>query len=174
MQRKHGGFTLIELLVVIAIIGLLASIILVALGSVREKAKSAKGVAELSQLKTAIFQLEIDTGKWPNGCIPFNNGDPEVALDNPQAGLNAPPVAGTLAGCTWTAEDIANWNGPYLSLSSFKDIWGAPYYFDPDYVVYLNCPSSTDPLKGQSKVAIVSTGADGLWYSCDDVFIILY
>ncbi|MFH1611996.1 MAG: type II secretion system protein, partial [bacterium] len=41
MQKNQKAFTLIELLVVIAIIGLLASIVLVSVNSVREKAKIA-------------------------------------------------------------------------------------------------------------------------------------
>ncbi|MDP4010388.1 MAG: type II secretion system protein [Candidatus Spechtbacteria bacterium] len=53
-KKRGKGFTLIELLVVIAIIGLLASIVLVAVQGPRVSARDAKRVADMRGLQTAM------------------------------------------------------------------------------------------------------------------------
>jgi prepilin-type N-terminal cleavage/methylation domain-containing protein len=54
MSRRHRGFTLIELLVVIAIIGLLASIISLSYTSSRRKARDARRLTDVDQIRTGL------------------------------------------------------------------------------------------------------------------------
>ena len=64
-QKTQKGFTLIELLVVIAIIGLLASVVLLALNSARQKSRDAKRVADARQIATALELYFNDCGGYP-------------------------------------------------------------------------------------------------------------
>lgn len=66
-QNKAHGFTLIELLVVISIIGLLASVVLVALNSARQKSRDAKRISDMNQMSKA-FELFFNTASaYPTG-----------------------------------------------------------------------------------------------------------
>ncbi len=60
------GFTLIELLVVIAIIGLLSSVVFASLNSARQKARNARSIADLAQLKTALELYYNDNNAYPS------------------------------------------------------------------------------------------------------------
>lgn len=64
--NKDKGFTLVELLVVIAIIGVLATLLLLQLGGARGKARDAKRIADLTQIRTAIEQyFDDNAGTYP-------------------------------------------------------------------------------------------------------------
>lgn len=65
-NKNEKGFTLIELLVVIAIIGLLASVVLLALNSARAKSRDAKRLADVRQLASALELYFNDVSAYPS------------------------------------------------------------------------------------------------------------
>ncbi|MEK7173233.1 MAG: type II secretion system protein [Patescibacteria group bacterium] len=64
MLFNKRGFTLIELLVVIAIIGILASIVLVSFPSANNKAKDARVLSAMNQLRDKAAVYYIDNGNY--------------------------------------------------------------------------------------------------------------
>lgn len=165
--HNQKSFTLIELLVVIAIIGLLATIVMISVGSVREKAMIAKSQADVVNLYKAIQMLELDTSKGPNGCPLDQTTNPEISLDSKQAGLIERPDVGVTPNsggkCEWTQDAINHWNGPYIAPHELYDHWGNKLWFDPDYwtLYYKGCL--------YDGVAIGSNGPDKVSYTCDDI-----
>ena len=65
LKQNQKGFTLIELLVVIAIIGLLASVVLLALNSARSKSRDAKRLADSRQISSALELYFNDANSYP-------------------------------------------------------------------------------------------------------------
>ncbi len=56
---------MVELLVVIAIIGILATLLLLQLGVARQRARDAKRIVDISQVRTAVELYFDDNGQYP-------------------------------------------------------------------------------------------------------------
>jgi prepilin-type N-terminal cleavage/methylation domain-containing protein/prepilin-type processing-associated H-X9-DG protein len=72
--NRRAGFTLVELLTVIAIIGILASILIPVVGSVREKARATECAANMRQWSRALM-LYANDNKGKYQINPSNNGN---------------------------------------------------------------------------------------------------
>ena len=87
MKKYKKGFTLIEILVVIAIIGILSSIILVALSSARVKATDVRVISGIRDLRTQ-FEAVLSGGNYnsaftiTNGTVSLSSSDGFQALSN--------------------------------------------------------------------------------------------
>jgi general secretion pathway protein G len=84
-RSGEGGFTLIELLIVIVILGILAAIVVLAIGGLKDSSQTASCNSEVKTLSTAqdAYFASHDTTYSPDGHTLFTAGllkdDPSVA-----------------------------------------------------------------------------------------------
>lgn len=67
MQKliKHRkGFTLIEMLIVVIIIGMLAAMLMFAIGNAKDRATATRFVNDLKTIQSAALLCRTDTGDW--------------------------------------------------------------------------------------------------------------
>ncbi len=161
-MNARQGFTLIELLVVISIIGLLSSVVLVAVNNSREKAKMTKALADLSQFSkvSQIAQTESSkrlmdiTGSNCSDCICRGMDIRNISISSSCfiQWQNALTAIVTAAG------PIGKGAGALL-----RDPWGSPYNLDENEREGGSNDCRTDTAR--------SVGPDGVWGTSDDISI---
>ncbi|MCA9368917.1 MAG: type II secretion system protein [Pseudomonadales bacterium] len=77
-NKRSKGFTLIELLVVITIIGVLTSLFVANMVSVRERAKDSQKKSNLNEFKTALRLYYNDNQNYPDVSEVPAQGSPFV------------------------------------------------------------------------------------------------
>ena len=100
------GFTLLELLVVMVILVLLAGVVTVVVVKRVEEAKHSKAVADAQSIENALDQFYLHNGRYPTD-------------DEGLEALRVKPQA----------DDLRNWDGPYVKRSIPEDPWGRPYVY---------------------------------------------
>lgn len=69
-MRKNSGFTLIELLVVISIIAILSAVVLAFTAESRAKARDARRLADLAEIRKALELYYATNGYYPDSvCV---------------------------------------------------------------------------------------------------------
>lgn len=84
-KAKQKGFTLIEVLIVVGIIGLLASVVLSGLGSVRSRGRDARRAADLRQVQQGLELYYTRFQSYPTNVTDWESL--ETALENANVGI---------------------------------------------------------------------------------------
>ena len=130
LYKKQKGFTLIELLVVISIIAVLSSVVLASLNSARIKARDARRMQDLAQIRRALELYYDDNGNYPpiSGWVYSTNwGALQTALApylpvmpvDPRNNTNGPWVTGNFTYAY--GNNTASYPGEYDLVAQFED-----------------------------------------------------
>ncbi len=103
--RLSRGFTLVELLVVIAIIGVLATLLLLQLNVARQRARDAKRIADVNQIRTSAELYFDDNGHYPAESMAVMKTDVKVV---PRYLVHMPvdPLSGSDYGYDYSGTDL--------------------------------------------------------------------
>ena len=144
MQEEKKGFTIIELLVVVSIIGLIASIVFVAVGGGRDKSMATRAAADARALKIATELYANDVGFHPpdvgrgadsgfTKALPYNDdsqspgGQYDCNVDFSRCSNLAASQPHLPAN--WDEIVLQRWRGPYL-LWPESTIWNGEYDYN--------------------------------------------
>lgn len=146
VMARWAGFTLIELLVVITVIGIMASILMVALRGFKDKALNRQAESEVRALALAVRAYRAEIGDWP---IPAS-GNPD-------------------SGGVWSNKNYEvfrmlvrqqNLHRNYLELTNTASVIRDPFPGQGNYVVTIDVTNNSVQVKSAGKDGILGTGDD--------------
>lgn len=141
-MKKQKGFTLIELLVVIAIIGLLSSVVLVAVYNARAKARDAKRVGDMTRMVTAFELYQATNRGYP---VASPAGVPSDMDPNYVAALPTAPLPAD-GGCDTTNLTTGQPGNTYYYVpSGTSSVYNGTTVY-PDYAYYFCIGNKTGDL----------------------------
>ncbi|MEK7501320.1 MAG: LamG-like jellyroll fold domain-containing protein [Patescibacteria group bacterium] len=138
--RTKGGFTLIELLVVISIIGMLSSVVLVALQSARDKARVSSGLTFSTNMYRSMGDRALVYYKF-DGDIGSVVKDSSVSNNNGNYCTGNPGNPCTLASAAFALSSTNTYNGSGNSLYS-------------NGIYYIQTPLLNIPVSSSETVAL--------------------
>ena len=105
---RNKGFTLIELLVVIAIIGLLATIVLFSIDTIKSKSRDARRVADIKVIQEGLSMYYNNNFLYPNSgasAIEINGSTDIISQalisDGVMSGVSIDPLNKDIEGVTY-------------------------------------------------------------------------
>ncbi len=129
------GFTLIEILIVVAIIGLLASVVLVGLGSFRTRGRDARRIADLRETQNALELYYTKNQSYPV----LGGGDSWSGMTNSlvSAGIGVSSVSNDpLYPAKTYRYGVANDAQSYVLASTLEDSSNPALKDDADGTIY--------------------------------------
>jgi general secretion pathway protein G len=94
------GFTLVELLVVIVILGILAAVVVFAVGGSTDKAQTSACKAERSAVETAVEAYRASTGSYPTNVGSMIGGSNAFLRSTPAYYTVSGSAVNAVAPCT--------------------------------------------------------------------------
>ena len=83
MKKQDEGFTLIELLIVIVILGILAAVVVFAVGGITDQGQNSSCDAEEKTVEVALEAYRAQHGSYPATIGALTAADEEFLRDTP-------------------------------------------------------------------------------------------
>ncbi len=116
-MKNNKGFTLIEMMVVIAIIGLLSSVVLVALGPSRNKAKDTRIISDINQTR-AMLETKFNPSNSSYAYVVTDYGSLTTDVANNGGTLTVNPSIGGTGSVYAISSPLASDNTKYYCVDS--------------------------------------------------------